>query len=92
MYSCRIFGKRNFRAGDEVTYWVELLDTCPSPEANRATSDKFIVKVIDAQKERRDRVEKYKLWEKRLQEILKEQREAREEAGKLRGAPGGKRR
>ncbi|NOZ21571.1 MAG: DUF4175 domain-containing protein [Planctomycetes bacterium] len=83
------FPKEKFKAGDELTYWVEMVDTRPDPGPNTATSDKFIVKLIDIEQQRRDQTAKYKLWEKKLQEVLKQQRDARQQAGKLLGAPAG---
>jgi len=83
------FPKEKFKAGDELTCWVEMVDTCPDPGPNTAASDKFIVKLIDMEQQRRDQMPKYKLWEKKLQEVLKQQRDARQEAGKLLGRPAG---
>ncbi|MEW6356381.1 MAG: DUF4175 family protein [Planctomycetota bacterium] len=83
------FPKENFKAGDELTYWAEMADGCPDPGPNTAASDKFIVKLIDVEQQRRDQEAKYKLWEKKLQEVLKQQRDARQQVGKLLGPPGG---
>jgi len=74
------FPETGYNDGDVVKYYVEATDNCePSPHVT--ATEKFVIKVQDIKKKVEDRLEKYSGWEKRLQKILKKQREARQRAG-----------
>ncbi len=73
------FPAKQYKVGDLVSYYVEVVDNCPSP--NTAKSQEYKLTVEAAQKVAEELKQKYSDWEARLDRVLKLQREARQDAG-----------